>query len=592
MSLLLDALNRASKEKQKAAAAALGTAALSPASAPLAAQSTQPSAQAVSVVPPLNLSSDTVEPLKWAEIPLHTLDPEPTAAVDTPRSTPPGQFGSELALTLVDVPPGAAPESMTPFERPRQALASGVMSEMGEPTLEPGPAPLLQAAPAFQLKESSAAPPVAQVVAQPEPISSTPLPPTLDAAQAPAQPAPPVSPPVQQPPSSLAPALAVKAVPNGERAQDIRRAYEGPASDARKGRRRVMALGGLATGLALAFGSVLLGLWGDPAKWIGGSGLSTVTPPIPVVVAESAAPTEVTQPIEPVNLGSTMPAVAPPPTVAATPAPRSAALAVPSQTPTLGDAARQQTPTAAASVAATPAISANPSSNTSTSANGNEVLLSANNARTNPHFVAKIRGPSALEYGYALLLEGRLDDAASAYGQALRVNADERDALLGLAYISQQKGQREDAQSYYRSVLRQEPNNARALAAMQALDVDSGPTLTASRTGDLAARQPDSAAAMAMAGNAFVRDGLLSNAAQAYARAQALEPANPLHAYNHAVALDRLGQYAQAVVQYERVLALSATAPVGVRVYRVEDVRLRYAQLRQALAASTQSAAP
>jgi len=265
---------------------------------------------------------------------------------------------------------------------------------------------------------------------------------------------------------------------------------------------------------------------------------------------------------------------------------------VPSQTPTLGDAARQQTPTAAASVAATPAISANPSSNTSTSANGNEVLLSANNARTNPHFVAKIRGPSALEYGYALLLEGRLDDAASAYGQALRVNADERDALLGLAYISQQKGQREDAQSYYRSVLRQEPNNARALAAMQALDVDSGPTLTASRTGDLAARQPDSAAAMAMAGNAFVRDGLLSNAAQAYARAQALEPANPLHAYNHAVALDRLGQYAQAVVQYERVLALSATAPVGVRVYRVEDVRLRYAQLRQALAASTQSAAP
>lgn len=223
---------------------------------------------------------------------------------------------------------------------------------------------------------------------------------------------------------------------------------------------------------------------------------------------------------------------------------------------------------------------------------GNEVLLSASPARTNPQFVVKNRGPSAMEQGYALLLEGRLDDAAAAYGQALRVNADERDALLGMAYISQQQGQREAAQSYYRRVLRQEPSNTRALAALQALDVDSDPTQTASRTSDLAARQPDSAAAMAMAGNAFVRDGLLANAAQAYARAQALEPANPLHAYNHAVALDRLGQHAQALVQYERVLVLSATAPQGVRVYRVEDVRLRHTQLRQALAVSTESVAP
>ncbi len=213
------------------------------------------------------------------------------------------------------------------------------------------------------------------------------------------------------------------------------------------------------------------------------------------------------------------------------------------------------------------------------------------NTRVNPSFVAKTRGPSALEQGYALLLQGRLDDAAAAYGQALRANPAERDALMGMAYISQQKGQREDAQTYYRRVLRQEPNNARALAALQALDSGSDPTLTASRTGDLAARQPDSAAAMAMAGNAFVRDGLLSNAAQAYARAQALEPNNPLHAYNHAVALDRLGQFAPAIVQYERVLTLSATAPVAERAYRIDDVRLRLAQLRQALA-TTEPAAP
>jgi tetratricopeptide (TPR) repeat protein len=218
------------------------------------------------------------------------------------------------------------------------------------------------------------------------------------------------------------------------------------------------------------------------------------------------------------------------------------------------------------------------------------VVLRAN-GRANSSFVAKTRGPSALEQGYALLLEGRMDDAAAAYGQALRANADERDALLGMAYISQKRGQRDDAQTYYRRVLRQDPNNARALAGLQALDSGSDTTLTASRAGDLASRQPDSAAAMAMAGNAFVRDGLLSNAVQAYARAQTLEPSNPLHAYNHAVALDRLGRYAAAVVQYERVLALSTSAPVAERAYQIDDVRMRLAQLRQALV-PTESTAP
>lgn len=250
---------------------------------------------------------------------------------------------------------------------------------------------------------------------------------------------------------------------------------------------------------------------------------------------------------------------------------------------------------APASTTAAPAVSPNTIANTSANAIpvsiGNEVVLRGS-ARTNPSFESKTRGPSALEQGYTLLLQGRLDEAQSAYGQALRANADERDALLGMAYISQQKGQRDDAQSYYRRVLRQEPNNARALAALQALDSGSDLTLSASRAGDLAARQPDSAVAMAMAGNAFVRDGLLSNAAQAYARAQTLEPTNPLHAYNHAVALDRLGRYAQAVVQYERVLALSATAPVAERAYQIEDVRLRLAQLHQALAASAEPTAP
>lgn len=615
MSLLLDALNRASKEKQKAAAAASQAEASVTVPAPLA-------------TPVAPSSAQPVESLKWEEIPPLASVPEHAAPAETPRASPPVLTASvpsdsELELTLVDAPLAAAP------------------------ALEPVPAPVLSAPPAVSPEVSAAArfaPPPASVTAPItapitplEPAASTPREPTLEApvtpvepvvlapapkpqppaaseaahaptpsAPAPAAPVPPAPPP--QAPLGFAPATAAKPVPDGQKAQDIRRAYEGTASDARKGRRRVMALGGLAIGLALAFGSVLLGLWGDPAQWMGGLGVSRVAPPPAVVAEEPAAPVEAaaSEPTEPTEPGAE---VTPEATAAlaaasaATQTPATAALAKPvtDANATAPAQAAPVTPTApkpalaAVTANTTAPTTANPKANASpnpnTPATGNEVMLGVH-TRGNPTFVAKTRGPSALEQGYALLLEGRLDDAAAAYGQALRANADERDALLGMAYISQQKGQRDDAQSYYRRVLRQEPNNARAIAALQALDSGSDLTLSASRAGDLAARQPDSAVAMAMAGNAFVRDGLLSNAAQAYARAQTLEPSNPLHAYNHAVALDRLGRYAQAVVQYERVLALSATAPVAERAYQIDNVRLRLAQLRQALAASAEPTTP
>lgn len=621
MSLLLDALNRASKEKQKAAAAA--------------SQAEAPAAVPAHAATPSVAPSAPVEPLQWEEIPRPTPTAEQAAPVDAPRAAPPVlttpvQSGAELELTLVmDASPTIAPAPTPRFEPapiaqlspPPEAapIAPAAANLVGEPTLEPSPAPVAQAGPAIEPEVSSAAKYAPAPVPEPavstprEPTLAAPKPPAPQAPPAPSEPVPVQPPPVAasapvapvapvEPPLGLAPASVAKSAPDGQMAQDIRRAYEGPASDARKGRRRAMALGGLAIGLALAFGSAFLGLWGDPAKWTGGSGLTTVAPLTPVAIQEPAVPAEAAVSVASASASAANQV----PTTVALSAPEpldspakpvggaktvssgEGASTAPNQTQVLGDAPPKLAAATTSASATTPsAVSLNASSLSS----GNDVVLGGN-ARSNPNFVAKIRGPSPLEQGYALLLQGRLDEAAQAYGQALRANADERDALLGMAYISQQKGQRDDAQTYYRRVLRQEPNNTRALAALQALDSASDPTLTASRTGDLAARQPDSAAAMAMAGNAFVRDGLLSNAAQAYARAQILEPTNPLHAYNHAVALDRLGRYAQAVVQYERVMALSANAPVAERAYQIEAVRMRLAQLRQALAVYTESAAP
>ncbi len=199
-----------------------------------------------------------------------------------------------------------------------------------------------------------------------------------------------------------------------------------------------------------------------------------------------------------------------------------------------------------------------------------------------PVFSTKVAGPSALDRGYAALMGGRLDEAAAAYAEALKTNPDERDALLGQAYIYHERGQFEEAQTFYRKVLRQDPSNVVARAGLVALDAMGDATLTAGRARELAARQPDSAAALAMAGNAFVRDGLLADAARAFGQAQALEPGNAVYAYNHAVALDRLGQFAQALTHYDKVLSLAGAA--GSRDFSVATVRQRRDQLQQAIA--------
>lgn len=188
-----------------------------------------------------------------------------------------------------------------------------------------------------------------------------------------------------------------------------------------------------------------------------------------------------------------------------------------------------------------------------------------------------------MERAYAALQAGQIDDAEHAYTQAIQSNPDERDALLGMAYISHRKGRIEAAQAYYRKVLRQEPGNAIAQAGLLALDTSGDVTLSVSRARELAALQPDSAAAHNMLGNTLVRDGLLADAAQAFSKAQALEPNNPLHAYNHAVARDRLGQYAQAIHLYEKVWHLTTKSAGNVVGISRDVVQRRIEQLQQML---------
>ncbi len=203
-----------------------------------------------------------------------------------------------------------------------------------------------------------------------------------------------------------------------------------------------------------------------------------------------------------------------------------------------------------------------------------------------PVFTARVTSQGALEEAYTALLEGRLDDATRVYGVVLDANPLERDALLGMAYISHTKGRREEAQAYYAKVLRLEPHNAVANAGMLALGSGVNGVGNAERAKELAARQPDSAALQALAASALVQDGLLAEAALAFSRAQELEPTNPWHSYNLAVALDKLGNSAQALEQYQKALNNQGRSPSPLRPQQVESARVRASQLRQSMATS------
>jgi tetratricopeptide (TPR) repeat protein len=215
------------------------------------------------------------------------------------------------------------------------------------------------------------------------------------------------------------------------------------------------------------------------------------------------------------------------------------------------------------------------------------VFRSGNNSQ--PVISARIP-PNPLEHAYTALQEGRLEAAQQSYTTVLRSNPFEVNALLGMAYIAHQQGQREQALDFYQRVLRQDPSNAAAMAAVLELDARIDSTTARLKAQDLAERQPDSVAAISQAAHALVAQGRVAEAIPWFARAQWLEPNNPLHAYNHAVALDRMGQVQQALAQYQHVLQLAEKTTVAqARPFSVDAIRQRVAELKSSVTAQSEA---
>jgi hypothetical protein len=143
-----------------------------------------------------------------------------------------------------------------------------------------------------------------------------------------------------------------------------------------------------------------------------------------------------------VSIGNAPPALT---QAARTPAP-SSQLASAAATPATARVAAPPRPSVPRAPAGEPAATATVSATDAGTAD-------AGKPAPRPLRIAKTPAPPAIDpnvtNGYQLLVAGRLDEARAAYQNALRADAFNRDALLGLGSIAHRQGRLQDAQGAY-----------------------------------------------------------------------------------------------------------------------------------------------
>jgi len=178
---------------------------------------------------------------------------------------------------------------------------------------------------------------------------------------------------------------------------------------------------------------------------------------------------------------------------------------------------------------------------------------------------------------YSAYLAGDLAAARADYQEALRDEPANRDALLGLAALDVRGGRFEAAETAYLRLLRADPRDAHAHAALLALRsgrVD--PVVAESRVKSMLADNPGAHVLNFTLGNQLAQQGRWAEAQQEYHKAFSAEPDNPDFAYNLAVSLDHLRQPKLALEYYRRALALAKARGAS---FDVNAAEARVAQL-------------
>ncbi len=191
--------------------------------------------------------------------------------------------------------------------------------------------------------------------------------------------------------------------------------------------------------------------------------------------------------------------------------------------------------------------------------------------KASPQFVRSTRrDPVAdmLQQGWQAYNKSDYAAASSSYRAVLQREPDNRDALLGMAAIAMKQGRFDEAKSHYASLLKLNPRDPIAVAALANLkqasvsqDSHSGQQfseMSESRLKLLLKQQPDSAPVNFALGNISAQRKKWPQAQSYYFNAWMADDSNPDYAFNLAVSLDRIGKPQQAARFYRRSLELAS----------------------------------
>lgn len=169
---------------------------------------------------------------------------------------------------------------------------------------------------------------------------------------------------------------------------------------------------------------------------------------------------------------------------------------------------------------------------------------------------------------------GRHEEALAQYRRVLARQPDDIESLVGAASLLHRAGDREAAYQTYRRALAVSPNHAGAMSGMLQLMGEADPATAESRLKDFIESNASDDSAHAALGQLLARQNRWSEAQSAFFQAHTQRPERASHAYNLAVALDRLHQSKQAIEFYRLATTLRSQGEVPVAAARARIERL------------------
>jgi Flp pilus assembly protein TadD len=184
-----------------------------------------------------------------------------------------------------------------------------------------------------------------------------------------------------------------------------------------------------------------------------------------------------------------------------------------------------------------------------------------------------------LSAAYRAFQSGDLARAEGLYRRVQLQDPDRRDALLGLAAVAMRQGRAEQAYRYYRRLAEIDPRDSVALAGIASLEGRGAREASESRLKLLLDQSPDAPHLNFALGNVYAGGGRWAEAQGAYFKAYAGDSRNPDYAFNLAVSLDQMGQGKAALGFYRRALEAADRETGG---FNTADVLTRIRTLSSA----------